>query len=124
MDYKPVGYTDVAPYLIVADARAVLDFVARVFDAPELRVIPREGGGIMHAEARIGDTVLMMGEMPGRPASHLHLYLPDPEAAFARALEAGATEVQPMTASGDGDLRGGVTSPDGTTWWLARQVGA
>ena len=124
MSYKPEGYTDLAPYLMVTDARAVLDFAAQVFGAQELRVFPGETGGIMHAETRIGDTVVMMGEMPEAEPVHLHLYLPDPDAAFARALEAGGREVQPMMEKGDGDRRGGVQSPDGTTWWLARQVTA
>lgn len=122
--YKPVGYTDLAPYLIVPDAQAVLDFAKTCFDGHALRVIRRSDGSIMHAETRIGDTVLMMGEAPGGPAAHLHLYLPQPDAAFARALAAGGTLVQEMTETGDGDRRGGVTSPDGTTWWLAQEIEA
>ncbi len=122
MTYKPEGYTDVAPYLLVPDAEALLSFAERVFDAERLRVMPREGGGIMHAECRIGDTVLMMGEAEGPPAM-LHLYLPDPDATFARALDAGAEELQPVMEKGDGDRRGGFRSPDGTQWFVARQVG-
>ncbi len=122
MTYKPDGYTDLAPYLLVRDAEAVLSFAERVFDGERLRVIPREGGGIMHAEIRIGDTVLMMGEADGPPAM-LHLYLPDPDDVFARAIEAGAEELQPMMEKGDGDRRGGFQAPDGTQWFVARQVG-
>ena len=75
--HKPDGYPDVSTYLIVEDARAVLDFCAAVFGAEDLRIIEREGGGIMHAETRIGDSVVMMGEMPGGPPANLHLYLAD-----------------------------------------------
>lgn len=121
MSYKPAGYTDLAPYLVVPDAEAVLRFAETVFGAERLRVIPRDGGGIMHAECRIGDTVLMMGEAEATPAM-LHVYCADPDAAFARALAAGAEMLQPMTESGDGDRRGGVRSPDGTAWYIARQV--
>ncbi len=121
--HKPEGYPDVSAYLIVGDARAVLDFCAAAFDAEPLRVIKREGGGIMHAEVRIGDSVVMMGEMPGGPASHLHLYLADADAAFDRAVAAGAEVVEPMTDKEDGDRRGGVRDPGGTTWWIARQTG-
>ena len=58
--HKPEGYPDASAYLIVDDAQTVLDFLAATFVAEPLRVIPREGGGIMHAEARIGDSVVMM----------------------------------------------------------------
>lgn len=122
--YKPKGYTSAAPYLIVKDARATLAFLREVFDAPELRVIPRENDdGIMHAEARIDDTVIMMGEMADGPDAHIHVYVADPETTFQRALDAGGIEVQPLTDSGDGDLRGGIKDADGTTWWIARQLG-
>jgi uncharacterized glyoxalase superfamily protein PhnB len=120
MTWKPDGYTSLAPYLIVADPEAVLQFCEAVFDAPRLRVI-HDGARIMHAECRIDDTVLMIGGAEGPPA-HLHLYLPDPDAAFDRAIAAGASVVQPMEEKGDGDRRGGVQSPDGTTWWLAKQL--
>ncbi|WP_316015651.1 VOC family protein [Roseobacter sp. HKCCA0434] len=122
MSWKPDGYTSVSPYLIVRDARATLAFAAEVFGAEELRVIPRESGdGIMHAETRIDDTVVMMGEMPEAGDAHVHVYMADPDAAFARALAAGAREVQPMRRAGDGDYRGGVDDGNGTTWWLSRQ---
>jgi PhnB protein len=121
MSYKPDGYTSLAPYLMVPDAERVLAFCETVLEAERLRVIPREGGGIMHAECRIDDTVLMMGEADGPPAT-LHLYLPDPDGAFDRALAAGAEVVQPMMEKGDGDRRGGVRTPDGTLWFFARQL--
>lgn len=121
MSYKPDGYTDLAPYLQVRDAEAVISFCETVFGAVRLRMIPREGGGIMHAECRIGDTVLMMGEADGPPAM-LHLYLDDPDAAFDRAVAAGAEVIQQMTEKGDGDRRGGVRAPDGTQWFVSRQV--
>jgi len=121
MDRKPDGYPDLSPYLLVQDAEAVLDFCEKVFGATRLRVIPGEGGGIMHAECRIGDSVVMMGEAAGTPAM-LHLYLDDPDSAFERAVANGAEVIQPMMEKGDGDRRGGVRAPDGTEWYLARQV--
>lgn len=121
MSYKPDGYTDLAPYLLVKDAEAVLTFCEKVLGATRLRVIPDESGGILHAECRIGDTVLMMGEADG-PPTMLHLYLDDPDAAFDRAVTNGAEVIQPMMEKGDGDRRGGVRSPDGTQWFLSRQI--
>ncbi len=123
MAYKPDGYTDLAPYLLVKDIEAVLTFCETVLDARRLRVIASESGGIMHAECRIGDTVLMMGKADGPPAM-LHVYLSDPDAAFERAIANGAQVVQPMREKSDGDRRGGVRAPDGTQWFLSRQVEA
>lgn len=121
MAYKPDGYTDLAPYLLVHNAEAVLQFCELVFDAKRLRIIAMEDGGIMHAECQIGDTVLMMGEADG-PAAMIHLYLPDPDATFTRALKAGAEVVQPILEKGDGDRRGGFKAPDGTVWYVSKQI--
>ena len=78
----------------------------------------------MHAKARIDDTVIMMGERPDGTDANVHVYVDDPEATFQRALDAGASEVQLLTESGDGDRRGGVRNADGKTWWIAKQVSA
>ncbi|MBO6541085.1 MAG: hypothetical protein JJ969_17000, partial [Rhizobiaceae bacterium] len=77
MSYKPKLYTDLAPDLLVSDAEEVLAFCSTVFNAERLRVIPGGDGRIVHAECRVGDTVLMMGEADGPPAM-LHVYLDDP----------------------------------------------
>lgn len=120
MSFKPDGYPEVSPYLLVGNATAVLDFLAEVFGAERLRVIPcADDDGIMHAEARIGDSVIMMGEMPDAPGAHVHVYVEDVDAAFSRAEKAGGTPVQPPMRKGDGDYRGGITDPGGTTWWIA-----
>ncbi|WP_323769213.1 VOC family protein [Antarctobacter sp.] len=123
MTYKPDGYTDLSPYLILSDPEATLRFCEAVFGANRLRVI-HDGDRIMHAECRIGDTVLMMGGAEGGSDAMIHLYLPDPDAALARALAQGATEIQPMLEKGDGDRRGGFRSPCGTQWFVAKQMGA
>lgn len=122
MPWKPDGYPSVSPYLIVRDAEKTLAFVTAVFGGERLRVIPREDGrGIMHAEARIDDSVIMMGEMPDGPDTNVHVYLQDVEAAFERAKDNGGTVVQALEHKGDGDFRGGVSDGNGTVWWLSRQ---
>lgn len=122
MAWKPEGYPEVSPYLIVTDAERTLAFLEQSFDAERLRVIPREGAaGLAHAEARVGAGVVMMGEMPQAVPSHVHIYVPDARATFDRAVAAGGTVVQGLRDSGDGDLRGGVDDGNGTTWWIATQ---
>ena len=124
MSHKPDGYTSLAPYLIVEDAERTLRFVDAVFGAEPLRIFRHDDGAIMHAEARIDDTVLMMGQADGGPAAHVHVYVPDVDAAFTRAVEAGASVIQEAMEKGDGDRRAGVRDDDGHTWWLSTQVAA
>jgi PhnB protein len=120
MSWKPEGYTSAAPYLVVRDAEATLAFLEAVFGAARLRVVPRPDGGIMHAEARIDDTVVMMGEAPEGPEAHVHVYVPDVDATWSRALEAGGEIVQaPERKTPDDDRRGGFRDPNGVTWWIA-----
>jgi PhnB protein len=124
--HKPAGYTTVSPYLIVSGAAGTIEFLTRVFGAEELRRFPAESGGLMHAEVRIGDSVVMLADgAEGWPpiAGHVHVYVPDVDATYRQALEAGATSVQEPVQKGDEDRRGGVKDAGGTTWWIATRVG-
>jgi PhnB protein len=124
--HKPQGYTAVAPYLIVNGASGTIDFLNRVFGASELRRFPDPSGRIIHAEVRIDDTVLMIADdAPAWPPvpSHVHVYVPDVDATYRRALDAGATSVQEPAKKEDEDKRGGVKDAGGTTWWIATRVG-
>ena len=126
MSYKPENYSTVSPYLIVADAAATIAFLERVFEAAELRRFPRPDGKLMHAEVRIDDTVVMLADsVEGWPpvSSYVHVYVADVDAAYRRALEAGAESVQEPVQKEDEDKRGGVKDAGGTTWWIATRVG-
>ena len=123
---KPEGYPSVAPYLIVDDAAATIDFLKAAFDAVELRRFDDESGGIRHAEVRIDDSVIMLADQaegwPSSPA-HVHVYVPEVDVSYRRALAAGARAVQEPEQKGDEDKRGGVKDSGGTTWWIATRVG-
>jgi PhnB protein len=123
--HKPTGYSTVSPYLIVDGAGQTIDFLTRVFDAVELRRFSDPSGKVMHAEVRIDDTVVMLADgAAGWPAiaSHVHLYVPDVDLAYQRALDAGATSVQEPVRKTDEDRRGGVKDSGGTTWWIATRM--
>lgn len=120
--YKPDGYTSVSPYLILDDCEAALAFIKSVFGSDPLFIFRGDGDAIAHAEVRIDDTVVMMGQMSGGPGAHVHVYVPDVDAVFAKAVAAGGQVVQPLMEKGDGDRRGGVADPTGTTWWLSTQM--
>jgi len=123
--HKPQGYTSVSPYLIVDGVARTIEFLVRALDAVELRRFPGSDGRILHAEVRIDDTVLMLsdggGGWPPVP-SHVHVYVPDVDATYRRALAAGAASVQEPVKKDDADKRGGVKDAGGTTWWIATMV--
>jgi uncharacterized glyoxalase superfamily protein PhnB len=123
--FKPDGYAAVAPYLIVDGAAKTIEFLTLVFGAKELRRFAGPNGKLAHAEVRIDDTVVMVADgAPGWPPipSHVHIYVPDVDATYKRALDAGATSVQAPVKKDDPDKRGGVKDSGGTTWWIATKV--
>ncbi len=124
--WRPEGYSRVSPYLIVDGADATIAFLREVLDAEELRRFPDDQGRLMHAEVRIGDTVVMIADCAeGWPAtpSYVHVYVADVDAVYRRALEAGAESVQVPVKKEDEDKRGGIKDKGGTTWWIATRVG-
>jgi PhnB protein len=124
--HKPMAYPTVSPYLVVDGASRTIEFLAAVFDAVELRRFPGPDGTLMHAAVRIDDSVVMLAdstaEWPPVP-SHVHVYVPDVDASYRRALDAGAVGVQEPVQKDDEDKRGGVRDDGGTTWWIATRVG-
>ena len=125
VDHKPEGYTTVSPYLIVQGAGATIEFLKQALDATELRRILAADGRVRHAEVRIGDSVVMVAdEVPGWPhqPAHVHVYVPDVDTTYRRALQAGAESVQEPVKKEDEDKRGGVRDAGGTTWWIATKV--
>ena len=126
MAVKPIpeGYHSVTPYLMVENAAKLIDFLKEAFGAVETERVARPDGGVMHAEVRIGDSPVMLGEPMGRPATPagLYLFVEDVDATYARALAAGASSVMEPANQFYGDRCGGVTDPAGNTWWIATRV--
>lgn len=120
--YKPEGHSSVSPYLMVDDAEKALAFIKAVFGSDPDFIHRRDDGVIGHAEVKINDSVVMLGQSADGPDSHVHVYVSDIDAAFARAKAAGGVVMQEPQEKGDGDRRGGIQDPTGTTWWLSRMV--
>ena len=124
--WKPEGYNSASVYIVAVNAQQVIEFLKKAFDASDLRRFEAPDGKIMHAEVRIDDTVVMIadagGAYPAFPA-WLHVYVPDAQATYKKALAAGGVSVQePAHKPGDPDLRGGVKDPCGNTWWISTQL--
>ena len=129
----PPGYHSVTPSLVVRDAAAAIDFYARAFGAEEVDRMVGTDGSIMHAEIRIGDSLIMLGEENeqwgtrspqslGGVHGSLHIYVENADAAFKRALDAGATVRYPLEDTFWGDRYGKVTDPFGHEWGVATRV--
>jgi len=118
----PEGFHTATPYLIVEGAALLIDFLTRAFDAEEIERMQRPDGKIAHAEVKIGNSVIMMGDagsqwkpMPG----FIYLYVKDTDAAYNRALQAGAVSVMEPADQFYGDRNAGVRDPVGDIWWIA-----
>jgi PhnB protein len=127
--FMPKGFRTVTPYLVVDDAPALIDFTTRVFGAEETHRSSGSAGGI-HAEVRIGDSMLMIGgggpDRPlGRPAmpTALHVYVEDTDAVYRRALDAGATSIGEPSDQPYGERSAGVKDRSGTVWYIATATG-
>lgn len=135
MAVKPIpeGYHTLTPYLIVKGAAAALEFYAKALGAQELFRMADPSGKVGHAEMKIGDSPFMLAdEFPemgavAPPAGGGHsvsflVYVPDVDAAFARALAAGAKAVRPVQDQFYGDRSGTLEDPFGHQWTLATHV--
>ena len=127
----PEGFYTITPMVIVKDVRKAIEFYRKAFGAEELFAMPGpDGKGIMHAELRIGNSIIMMGEenpdCPSKSAESLggspvsfYLYVYHADESFARALAAGAESRMPVEEMFWGDRVGTVQDPFGYSWSLA-----
>jgi PhnB protein len=116
----PQGYQQIMPYLIVKDAPAFMDFMIDVFEAVEVMRHMRDEHTIMHAEIKVGDSVLMIADSTDKhdpsPAG-MFVYVPDADETYTKALSAGAISVAPPSNQAYG-RSAGVKDAYGNTWWI------
>jgi len=114
------GPQTITPYLTVKRAEDLVEFVKQVFGGIEVLRTTGSAGGL-HAEVLIGESKLMIGgyaTVEEKPTA-LHLYVPDADAVYKRALEAGATSLEEPVDQFYGDREAGVKDPTGNVWWIA-----
>jgi PhnB protein len=133
MSVKPIpdGYHTLTPHMIVRDAARAIEFYKQAFGAVERGgVMKGPDGKVMHAELRIGDSIVMLAdEFPqygsmsplssGGSGMALHIYVEDVDSAFDRATQAGATVEMPLTDMFWGDRYGKLADPFGHKWSIA-----
>ena len=125
-----------SPHLTVSDAAAAIDFYVKAFGAVEVGRVPGPDGRLIHAAVRInGQTLMLNDDFPetcggksmtptalgGTPVT-IHLLVTDVEASFQRAVEAGATVVQPLQNQFWGDRYGLVVDPFGHRWSMGQPL--
>jgi len=127
MHYMRPGSTAIMPYIIVRPAAQFIEFLKSAFEGTERMRMPAPDGSIMHAEVAIGNGSIELSdgnkEYPTAPAA-VHLYVDDPDAVYARTLQAGATSFYaPTDDHPSGDRWGAVKDPFGNHWYIAKPRG-
>jgi len=121
------GFRTVTPYLVVHGAARLLDFLKSAYAAEEIFRVSRPDGSIMHADARIGDSMLELADATTQyPAtrSALHLYVEDADAVYQRAVEAGGISLGAPVDQPYGDREAGVADSFGNNWFVATHQGS
>lgn len=129
----PKGYRTVTPGIALKNASEFIKFCKKAFGAKEVLRMAGPNGSVMHAELLIGDSQLMLGdEMPGMgnksavtlggsPVT-LHLYVENCDAAFKKAVAAGATAIMPPTDMFWGDRYAKLQDAWGNSWAVATHI--
>jgi PhnB protein len=123
--YVPKGLNAVNAYLHPLRAEPLIAFLKRAFGAQEVAKYASPDGVVHHAQIRVGDSVLEMGDAHGKyepmPAM-FYLYVPDCDAVYRRALAAGGKSLHELTDQPYGDRSGAVTDPFGNIWYIATHI--
>ena len=122
----PEGYHTVTNYLTVEGVGRLIEFLKRGLGAEQRGPIHNgPGGRIMHAEVKIGDTIIMLGEPmaagQARP-SNLYVYVEDVDAVYRRAMDAGGKSISEPKDQFYGDRTAGVEDPSGNSWYIGTHI--
>ncbi len=127
MSIKPIpeNFHAVTPMLSGKGIARLIEFLKAAFGASELMRFDQPDGTVMHAEMKIGDSIVMMGEhMEGTPLmlASLYLHVSDTDATYRAALDAGGESFLKPADQFWGDRCAGVQDPIGNKWWIATHV--
>jgi PhnB protein len=121
----PDGYSTYTPYYVVDGGAEFIDFLKKAFGAEELVRMPMPDGKLGHAEVRLGSSMVMLADQnPTHAATSVNaaLYVEDCDAMFKRALDAGATQMMPLTNQFYGDRSGTVKDKWGNSWTIGTHI--
>jgi PhnB protein len=128
--YLREGFRSLTPYLHLRPGTGIMEFIKDVFGAEELLRVPRPDGSIMHAEVRIGDSIVELAEVPEGPMNPpgfgptpLHVYVPNVDEVYERAMALGATSLYTPSDHEYGERGASVKDASGNHWYLATAKG-
>jgi PhnB protein len=116
------GFNNIAPYMVVKGAGKFIEFLKAAFQGTERLRVPRPDGEVMHAEVGVGNSVIELAEASEQHSPRrntIHLYVDDADAAYERALRAGATSIYPVGDHVSGDRQGCAKDEWGNVWYIA-----
>ncbi|REJ83027.1 MAG: VOC family protein [Bacteroidetes bacterium] len=121
----PPGYSDVCPYLMVDSIEKELEFLEKVFGGEIREHLKDKEGNSVHAEIRIGDTLIMLGkgneQFPSQPGMN-YVYVHDVNSVYNHALNHNAVSIMAPEDRFYGLRDGGFKDPQGNTWWVAQHL--
>ncbi len=118
-------YRTLTPYLVVADADAELKFVTAAFSATEVLCHRDDKNAVMHAEIKIGDSLMMLGQAGDQMkalTAALYLWVPNVDEVYANALSLGAKSLSAPEDKPYGHRNAGVLDSNNITWWIGSPV--
>ncbi|HLU33633.1 MAG TPA: VOC family protein [Natronosporangium sp.] len=128
----PDGYHSITPFIVCLDAARAIEFYRQVFDAEVLSRHDAPDGTVMHAEIRIGDSIVQLSDPlpdyglvapdPATSSASLAYYCADADAVVAKAVAAGATLREPVQTFVTGDRYGSIVDPYGRRWAIMTRV--
>ena len=118
-------YRTITPYLVVPDADAELTFLKAAFGATEMTCQRNADNSVMHAEIKVGDSLIMLGQAGDQwkaLSSALYLWVDDVDATYAKAVKSGATSQSAPEDKPYGHRNAGVVDRNGITWWIGAPI--
>jgi uncharacterized glyoxalase superfamily protein PhnB len=127
MPVKPIpqGFHALTPYLMINGATGLIEFLKQAFGAEEVSRTLAPDGAVVHAQIKIGDSMLMLAETrePWKPMpSCVYFYVKDTDATYQRALTAGASSLMEPADQFYGDRGAGVRDPAGNHWYIGTHI--
>ena len=120
--YKPPGFHTMTPYMTAKDPAALMEFLKSAFYAVELDRTTDANGVIRNVLLQMGDCCFMMGTGEEDVPAQFVLYVNDPDAMHAHAIQHGAIEVMKVEDRDYNDRQGGVQDIAGNKWWISKRL--
>ena len=121
----PSDRPQVSPYLIVADVPQLISFIQTLFQGEVTERIHNKEKQIMHAEIKVGDSLIMLGQATDEHSAisaMIHIYVENVDDTYSQAIDLGASSLSEPANQFYGERTAGVIGPQGNFWWIASQI--